>query len=116
MSEHVGKGIRKSNGERLVERLRAMIPSLPEDVRVENTNASRSARANGAWSWRLVRSDGSPFLPAGLMVGSQISVAELVKSPRLGASRSSLVSNDVDIDHWAPPSHYHDNIFEEPAR
>lgn len=69
---------RATLSERLLARLRdtEVAEYLPEGARLVRANASRSARANGAWVWR---SEG----PSDTLVGSQWSMTSLMAAPGL---------------------------------
>ena len=45
---------------RLLERLQELGVRVPPGARLESTRASRSARNDGAWSWRVVDAGGCP--------------------------------------------------------
>lgn len=77
---------------RLIQRLRAVLPDLPEAVEFRRTYASASARAAGAWSWWLH----DPTNP-GRSIGSQWPVGTLLAAPEWDVSGPDRYG-DVNID------------------
>lgn len=75
--------------QRLVERLRKMGLTVPDDE-IYRVHPSRASREAGAWSWAIGTS------PA---VGSQHAMTVLMRAPRLTASWSTrLMDTDIHID------------------
>lgn len=87
--------------EKLLARLQAMGLELPEGARLVRANASRSARANGAWVWRAEGTTGWVALPTWYTsdqggIGSQWSMTELLRRPTLGLTCNDYGEISVD--------------------
>lgn len=90
----------------LLDRLRELGVALPDGARLESTRASRSARNDGAWSWRVVDGSGSPGFKidgCGREIGSQWSMAVLMAQSELSISGPDRFGA-VHID--PPPSYF----------
>jgi hypothetical protein len=90
--------------ERLLARLTAMGLEMPEGTRLVRTNASRSARANGAWVWRAEDPTGWFALPVWYRdrqggVGSIWPMLTLLQNPRL----TLVCPHSGDISVWPSP-------------
>jgi len=88
--------------QKLLTRLRGLGLAIPEGSTLGRTYAGSNQRTAGAWSWYLLGPDTAPGIVNGTGLGSQWSVAALLKARLLVTQDCTLGrgGNDITVAPW----------------
>lgn len=93
---------RPTPSQRLLARLKAMGVPIEDGAIITRTHAGYWQRRQGAWSWRVEQPD---YRLPQQIVGSHYPVTDLVRAPRLVATRDE-VTGDCSIDPYREGAGY----------
>lgn len=85
---------------KIIQRLRDIGVELPEDAVAVSMRPKPHERANGAWSWWVLTATGEIPTVNGQPspVGSQATMTQLVRAPRLAMYQEPWNDRVIDID------------------